>query len=111
MGDLSDFQKGQIVDPWMAGATVTETAQLLGISRGTVSKVMAAYEKEGKISFAKHKSGLSSSLSERYRKTLNCIVRKGHKTNTSKITVELKEHQSKPFVGSYLNSYFLEKLL
>ena len=31
MGDLSDFQTGQIVNVWMAGATVTENAQLLGI--------------------------------------------------------------------------------
>ena len=51
MENLSDFQ---IVGAWMAGATVTETAQLLGISRGTVSKVMTAYEKESKTSSAKH---------------------------------------------------------
>ena len=46
MEDLFDFQKGQIV-----GATVTETAKLLGIS-----KIMRAYEKEGKTCSAKHKS-------------------------------------------------------
>ena len=70
----------------MAGATVTEIAQLLGISRGTVSKVMAAYEKEVKTSSANHKSDRSSSLSERDRRTLNCIVRKIHKITASKIT-------------------------
>ena len=49
IGDLSDFQRGQNVSARLAGATVTETTQLLGISRGTVSKVMKAYEKEGKL--------------------------------------------------------------
>ena len=42
---------------------VTETAQLLGISRGTVSKIMTAYEKEGKT---------------RDRRTLNRILWKNH---------------------------------
>ena len=60
----------------MAGATITKTTQLLRISRGTVSKVMTAYEKECKTSSAKHKSGHSSSLFERDRRTLNCIVKK-----------------------------------
>ena len=80
MGDLSDFQMGQIVDARMVGATVTETAQLFGISSDTVSQVMTAYEKEEKTSSAKVKSGGSSSLFERDRRTLNHIVRKDHKT-------------------------------
>ena len=96
MGDLFDFQRGQIVGARIAGATIIETAQLLEISRGTVSKVMATYEKEGKTSSAKHKLGRSSSLSERDRRTLNCIVRKDHKTTASKITAELNEHRERP---------------
>ena len=80
----------------MAGATFTKTVQLFGISRGTVSKVMTAYEKEGKTSYAKHKSGRSSSLSERNRRTLNLIVRKDHKTTASRIMEELNEHLERP---------------
>jgi hypothetical protein len=37
MGDLSDFERG-------AGAPVTKTATLLGVSRVTVPKVMSAHE-------------------------------------------------------------------
>ena len=88
MGDLSDLQRGQIIGVRMTGATVTETAELLGISRDTVSKVVTAYEKEG-TSSVKHKSGRSFSLSERDRITLNRIVRKDHKTTASKITARI----------------------
>ena len=55
MGDLSDYyQLGQIVGAQMVEASAAETAQLLGISRDTVSKVMTAYEKGSKNSSAKH---------------------------------------------------------
>ena len=33
----------------MAGPTVTETVQILGFSRGTISKIMTAYEKKVKL--------------------------------------------------------------
>ena len=79
MGDLLDFQIGKIDSARMAGTTVTETAQLLGISRGTVSKVMTAYKKDSKNSSTKHKSDRSYSLSEMDGKALYCIVRIDHK--------------------------------
>jgi predicted transcriptional regulator len=50
MGDLSDFERGQIVDTRLAGASVAETATLLGVTRATVSKVMLAYTDHGKTS-------------------------------------------------------------
>ena len=53
---------------------------------------MTAYEKEGKTISAKHKSGRSSSLFVRDRRTLNHIVRKDHKITSNKITTELNEH-------------------
>ena len=43
MGDLSDFQRGQNVGARLAGASVTKTATLLGLSRAAFSKVMATY--------------------------------------------------------------------
>ena len=52
MGDLSDFQRGQIVGAHLAGASVTKTATLLGVSRAAVSKVMTTHTNHGKTSSA-----------------------------------------------------------
>jgi hypothetical protein len=43
MDDLSDFGRGQITGAYSAGASMTKTVTLLGVSRVTVSKVMSAY--------------------------------------------------------------------
>jgi predicted transcriptional regulator len=57
MGDLSNFERGDIVDVCLAGASVTNTATLLGVSRATVSKVMSAYTNHGKKTSAMTNSG------------------------------------------------------
>jgi hypothetical protein len=36
MGDLSDYERRQIVDVLLAGASVTKSATLIGVSRATV---------------------------------------------------------------------------
>jgi hypothetical protein len=57
MGDLSDFQSGQIVDVHLAGASVSKMAIFLYVSRTAISKVMTAYTNHGKTSSAKRNSG------------------------------------------------------
>ena len=74
MVDLSNFKRDQIVGTFMAGASVTKTAELFGEAMYTVSKVMVVFGKEGK-----------NVLSEAKRRTLKWIVWKDYK----KITVEL----------------------
>jgi len=74
MGDLSDFQRGQIVGAHLAGASVTKTGTLLGVSRAAVSKVMTAYTNRGKMPTAMRNSGRKRNLSERNRCTLKRTV-------------------------------------
>jgi predicted transcriptional regulator len=57
VGDLSEFERGEIVGAHLAGAFVIKAATLLGVSRATVSKVMSAYMNHGKTTSAKRNSG------------------------------------------------------
>jgi transposase len=63
MGDLCDFERGQIVGSCSAGAPMIKTATLLGVSRATVSRVILAYTNRGKTS-AKRNSGRESTLTK-----------------------------------------------
>jgi hypothetical protein len=57
MGDLSDFQRGQIVGACLAAAPVTKTATSLAVSRAAVPKVVMAYTVHGKTSSTERNSG------------------------------------------------------
>jgi predicted transcriptional regulator len=76
MGDLSDFERGQIAGTRLAGASVTKTATLLGVSRATVSKVMLVYTNHGKTTSAKRNNELKSTLTEINHCKLGRIVSK-----------------------------------
>ena len=58
MADLSDFKRGQIIGAPMAGASVTKTAEIFGVAKSSVLKVMTTIEKEGKTSLEESKSSL-----------------------------------------------------
>ena len=57
MGDLSDFQKGQIVGVCFAGAYVPKTATLLCMSRATVPKIITVHINHEKMPSADRNSG------------------------------------------------------
>jgi predicted transcriptional regulator len=75
-GDLSDFQRGNIVGACFTGASVTKMATLLGVSGTAVSNVTTAYTYHGKTSSARRNSGQKPKLSERDRHTLKRTVSK-----------------------------------
>jgi plasmid maintenance system antidote protein VapI len=45
MGNLSNFERGEIVDARLAEASLNKSATLLGVSRATLSEVMSTYVK------------------------------------------------------------------
>ena len=97
MADLSDFKTGQIVGAWRTGSSATKPAESFGITRKTVSKVMTAFEKEGKASTRKQNSGRKRKLSDKEHRTLTRIFRKDHKNTAPIITAKLNDHLENQF--------------
>jgi transposase len=91
MGDLSNFERGQIVDACLAGASTTKTATLFGVLRATVSQVMSTYMNHGKTTSVKRNSGQKSTLTERDHCTLR-IVLKNHRTTATQVKCSRIEH-------------------
>lgn len=96
MSDLSDLKRGMIIGARLAGASVSRTANLVGVSRTTVSRTLSAYTKLGKVSSAKHNSGRKSKLSDRDRRVLKRIVARKRKTTLPVITSEMNTHLQNP---------------
>ncbi|XP_071037679.1 uncharacterized protein [Parasteatoda tepidariorum] len=96
MSDLSDLKRGIIIEARLAGAFVSRTADLMGVSRTSVSRTLSAYTKLGTVSSAKHNSGRKSKLSDRDRRVLKRIVARKRKTTLPVITSEMNTHLQNP---------------
>ena len=92
MADLSEFKRGQIVGAYMAGTSVIKIAELFGVGKCIVLKVMTVFEEEGKTSSLKQNSGRKRKLSDRDHRTLRWIVRKDYKNTALKIIADLNDH-------------------
>ena len=95
----------------MTGASGTKIADLFGVVRRTVSKVITAFENERKTRSLKQIPGRKRKLSDRDNRTLTLIVGKDHKNTAPKIKAELNDHLENPVSRTVIRKPYKSKFI
>ena len=90
MSTRTESVKGQIV-----GAAVTNTAELLGFSRATISRTMTEFKiKQGKTSSNRRNPGRTYKLTDKDRRASQRIVGRNHRTTAARVPAELNQYSN-----------------
>ncbi len=81
--DLSDFERGMVVDARRAGLSISKTADLLGFSYTTISRVNREWSEKEKISSEQHLCGRKCLVDVRGQRRIGRLVRDDRKATVT----------------------------